>query len=186
MNYSISDSIRQTLKSLNLDLSKEIIKETPDRVAEMYRELVVGYQIDEAEVFKVFDNENYQEMVVISNIQFYSLCEHHLIPFFGKVHIGYLPGAKILGLSKFGRLVDIFSKRLQLQERLTQQLADSIVKHLKPRGVIVFIEAEHLCMSMRGVEKPGTLTSTLVKSGVFADNPTQIDLFFHQIRKLQS
>lgn len=162
------------------------LKETPRRVAEMYEELLSGYEKDPKSVFKVFDSEYYNGLVIVSNIYFFSLCEHHLIPFFGKIHIGYVPNGKILGLSKFARLVEIFSKRLQVQERLTKQINDTIVKYLHPLGVIVFCEAEHLCMTMRGVKKNGSKTITISKSGVMETNKNLREEFFMQITHKKS
>src|SRR3989344_6261607 len=132
------------------DPSRDGLIETPQRIFKMYKELFNGYSQNPASVFKTFDGNGYQQLVSVTNIDFYSLCEHHMIPFWGQVHIGYVPNGKILGLSKFARIVEVFSKRLQTQENLTKQIADSFTKYLGPVGLIVHVEAEHLCMSMRG------------------------------------
>lgn len=130
---------------------------------------------------KVFQVDN-NEMVVEKDIPFYSLCEHHLLPFFGKVHLAYIPDGKVAGLSKLARTVEVFARRLQLQERLTAQIADALVEDLSAKGAIVMIEAEHMCMSMRGVSKPGTQTATLVKRGAFETDSRLVDDFFRLVR----
>ncbi len=171
------------LRHCNIDLNQDGIKETPKRVAKMYLELLDGYNQDPASVFKVFESDAYDGLVIVSDIQFYSLCEHHMIPFHGRVHIGYIPDKKILGLSKFARLVNIFARRLQVQERLTEQIASSIMQYLQPKGVIVFVEAEHMCMSMRGVNKPGAITKTFSTKGVCAEHQDYVRNFFYQLGK---
>jgi len=173
--------ITKLLTALDEDPNREGLKETPQRMAKMYNELLCGYKADPKSVFKVFDSEYYHGLIVVSDINFFSLCEHHLIPFYGKIHIGYVPNGKVLGLSKFARLVEIFSRRLQLQERLTKQIEDTITKYLRPLGVIVYCEAEHLCMSMRGVKKNGSKAKTLSKSGLMETNKTLVEEFFMQI-----
>lgn len=173
--------ITKLLTTLGENPNREGLKETPQRVAKMYSELLGGYDANIKSVFKVFDSEYYHGLIVLSDINFFSLCEHHLIPFYGKIHIGYVPNGKILGLSKFVRLVDIFSRRLQLQERLTKQIENTITKYLHPSGVIVYCEAEHLCMSMRGVKKSGIKAKTLSKSGLMETNKKLIEEFFMQI-----
>jgi GTP cyclohydrolase I len=152
--------IASLLKNFGEDPQREGLIDTPRRVKEMYAELLSGYKSDPKDVFKCFDSENYQGQVSIKNIQFNSLCEHHLLPFYGTVDIVYTPNGKVLGLSKFARVVDILSKRLQLQERLTQQIAQSIKTNLKPINCTVTIKAKHLCMSLRGVKKFGSYTIT--------------------------
>jgi GTP cyclohydrolase I len=157
------------------------LKETPDRVNRMYHELLNGYRIDPNTVFKTFDSNGYKGLVTAVNIDFYSLCEHHIIPFFGKVHIGYIPNGKILGLSKFARLVEIYSHRLQTQENLTKQIADALEKYLHPRGYIVYAEAEHLCVSMRGIKKKGFITKTTISKGLLVKNIKYIKQFYQDI-----
>lgn len=152
-------------------------EETPKRVAKMWNELLVGYDKDPAEILsKTFDVDaggdvNGNGIVIVKDIPLFSQCEHHLVPFYGKVHIAYIPRNKVVGLSKFARLVECFGRRLQVQERLTKQIMDAIVTNLDPIGVMVIIEAEHMCMTMRGIQKPGTKTVTSRVSGVFFDKP---------------
>ena len=169
------------LKFFGEDPSREGLKETPARVVRMYRELFKGYSENEIDVFKVFDSNGYHDLITASNIEFYSLCEHHMIPFFGKVHIGYLPNGKVLGLSKFARLVDIYSHRLQIQENFTQQIVEAIEKYLEPMGLIVVVEARHLCVSMRGIKNKGFVTTTTVIRGKLKEEKTLIDQFYRDI-----
>ena len=151
--------------------AREGLVETPARVCKMYDEIFGGYQMNPGEILsKTFKEEDHQEMVIVKDIEFYSHCEHHMVPFFGVAHIGYIPNGTIAGLSKFARLVECFAKRLQVQERMTSQIADAINEHLSPLGVAVVIEAQHLCMSMRGVKKPTAKTKTSAMRGVFLDN----------------
>ena len=152
-------------------------EETPKRVAKMWNELLAGYDEDPAEILsKTFDVDaggdvNGNGIVIVKDIPLFSQCEHHLVPFYGKVNIAYIPRNKVVGLSKFARLVECFGRRLQVQERLTKQIMDAIVDNLNPIGVMVVIEAEHMCMTMRGIQKPGTKTVTSRVSGVFFDKP---------------
>lgn len=173
--------ISKFIIALGENPKREGLRGTPKRIAKMYQELLCGYQIDPKTIFKKFDNEKYEGLIVISNIKFYSLCEHHMIPFFGKIHIGYVPNGKILGLSKFSRLVEIFARRLQVQERFTNQIAESLMKYLRPKGVIIYSEAEHLCISMRGVKKDGILAKAIVKRGIFKTNKELVNQFLDQI-----
>ena len=149
------------------DAERPGLLDTPARAARAWAELTAGYR--ETVDLTTFDADGYDEIVAVSRMPFYSLCEHHLLPFHGYAHIAYLPGSRILGLSKFARLVDLYARRLQLQERLTSQIAERLVDALDPRGVVVVIEAEHLCMTMRGVQKPGSYTRTSVVRGVFRE-----------------
>lgn len=158
------------------------LKETPDRVNRMYHELLSGYETNPESIFKLFDSDGYLGLVTAGNIDFYSLCEHHVIPFFGKVHIGYVPNGKVLGLSKFARLVEIYSHRLQTQENMTKQIADAIEKYLHPQGYIVYVEAEHLCVNMRGIKKKGFVTKTSLSSGVVAKDKKYLDQFYRDIK----
>jgi len=169
---------------LGEDTQREGLRETPDRVLKMYHELLGGYTQEEKKLYKTFASNGYNEIITVANIDFYSLCEHHLIPFFGKVHIGYVPNGKILGLSKFARVVEMYAHRLQTQENLTKQIADSLEKYLCPRGVIVCIEAEHLCVSMRGIKKKGVMTKTATRRGLMKDNPSALDQFYRDINAL--
>jgi len=165
----ISQGVQLILEGIGEDTTREGLAGTPQRVAAMYEEICSGLSEDPGDHFKVMFNEGHQEMVIVKDIPLYSLCEHHLAPFIGSAHVAYIPGSdgRICGLSKLARVVDVFARRPQVQERLTSQIAESIVTHLQPLGVIVIIEAEHLCMSMRGVRKPGTLTVTSAVRGVF-------------------
>jgi GTP cyclohydrolase I len=165
----IEKNIREILIAIGEDPDRNGLIQTPRRVAAMYEELFEGFHSDPAEHLKVTFEEEHDEMVMVRDIPFTSLCEHHLVPFMGKAHVAYIPGAsgRITGLSKLARLVEGFAQRLQVQERMTSQIADSINDVLEPRGALVVIEAEHLCMSMRGVRKPGTVTVTSAVRGVF-------------------
>ena len=165
----IEQGVRLILEGIGEDPDREGLVETPARVAKMYEEVFAGMEQDPAEFFETLFDEHHQEMVLVRDIPFYSMCEHHLAPFFGRAHIAYIPGAagKICGLSKLARLVDAFAKRPQVQERMTSQIADTLVEQLHPQGAIVVIEAEHLCMSMRGIKKPGARTMTSAVRGAF-------------------
>lgn len=163
----IEKAVREILEALGENPDREGLAETPERVARFYAEVFDGIHTDPGETIDAFfGDEYYQEIVVVREIPFYSMCEHHLVPFHGQAHVGYLPRGRVTGLSKLARLVDGFAKRPQMQERLTAQVADAICERLDPLGVIVVIEAEHLCMSMRGVRKPGARTVTSAVRGV--------------------
>jgi len=165
-------AIRELLLACGEDPERDGLKETPARVARAYREMFAGlYTEPDAVLDRTFD-EAHEELVLVTDIPMFSVCEHHLVPFHGVAHVGYIPNAagKVTGLSKLARLVDLYAKRPQVQERLTSQVADAIVRKLEPRGVIVVIEAEHLCMSIRGVRKPGALTLTSAVRGQFRDS----------------
>ena len=168
----IEQGVLLILEGIGEDVTREGLIDTPQRVASMYAEICSGLHEDPAEHFKVTFSEHHQEMVLVRDIPLYSMCEHHLAPFIGKAHVAYIPGegGKICGLSKLARVVEVFARRLQVQERLTSEIAESIVTHLDPLGVIVVIEAEHLCMSMRGVRKPGAETITSAVRGIFRDD----------------
>ena len=161
------------------DPSREGLAETPARVAKAYRELYRGYEEDAEEVLdRVFEEvEGYHDMVLVRDIPFYSHCEHHMVPFVGKAHIGYYPSAGVVGLSKLARIVDVYARRLQTQETMTAQIAKVIERALQPRGVAVLIEAEHMCMSMRGVQKQGSSTMTTQYTGLFRDPAEQVRFF---------
>ena len=165
----IERAIRLLLEGIGEDPGREGLIDTPQRVARMYKEICSGMHENIPELFERSFSEGHHEMVLVKDIPFYSICEHHLVPFFGMAHVAYLPGKseRICGLSKIARLVDVFAKRLQVQERLTSQIANTLVEQLKPDGVIVVIEAEHLCMSMRGIKKPGSKTVTSAVRGAF-------------------
>ena len=163
-------AVRLLLEAIGEDPEREGLIETPKRVAQMYAELLAGYEeTPETHLSKTFNVEN-NDIVIERDIPFYSLCEHHLLPFFGSVHIAYIPCGKVAGLSKLARLVEMYARRLQLQEQMTTQIAQSLIEYLPSKGVMVVAEAEHLCMSMRGVKKPGTQTRTMACRGVFAED----------------
>lgn len=168
----IQRAIRMILEAIGENADRPDLKKTPERVAEMYAEIFSGISKDPARELEVLLTEKHDEMVLLKDIPLYSICEHHLLPFIGKAHIAYIPkNNKVTGLSKIVRVVEILSKRLQVQERLTTEIAEILMKKLKPMGVMVIIEAEHLCMSMRGVKKSGVLTVTSAVRGVFKENP---------------
>ena len=167
----IAKAVRDILEAVGDNPKRADLLETPKRVAEMYEEILDGIKKDPAKELEVLLSEGHDEVVLLKDIPLYSLCEHHLLPFIGKAHVAYIPqGSRVTGLSKIARVVDTLAKRLQVQERLTTQIADIIMKKLRPKGVMVVIEAEHLCMTMRGVKKPGTVTVTSAVRGVFRSN----------------
>ncbi|MBQ3302180.1 MAG: GTP cyclohydrolase I FolE [Eggerthellaceae bacterium] len=168
-NAKIEAGVRLILEGIGEDPNREGLLKTPARVARMYNEVFSGLTEDPHVHFETLFDEHHDEMVLVRDIPFYSMCEHHLVPFFGKAHIAYIPAAdgKICGLSKLARLLEVYAHRPQVQERLTSQVADTLVEELHPQGVIVVIEAEHMCMSMRGVKKPGSSTTTSAVRGIF-------------------
>lgn len=163
--------VEQILKLIGEDTNREGLLETPARVTRMYEEIFAGYEVDPKDVLGVTFDENHEELVIVKDIVFYSQCEHHMAPFFGKVHIGYVPSGQIVGLSKLARLVEAVTRRLQVQERITSQIADILDEALKPNGVMVVVEGEHLCMCARGIKKPGSMTVTSATRGTFRENP---------------
>jgi GTP cyclohydrolase I len=170
-NEAIQAAVKTILENIGEDPQREGLLKTPERVAKAYDFLTQGYGQDAAEVLSgAIFNEDYNEMVVVKDIDLYSMCEHHMLPFFGKAHIAYIPNGKIVGLSKIPRVVDVFSRRLQVQERLTIEIRDCLQETLQPLGVAVVIEARHLCMQMRGVEKQNSSTTTSAFSGEFMHN----------------
>lgn len=167
----IEAGVRLILEGVGVDLKKRPdIASTPKRVASMYEEILKGEFKDPAKELEVVLEQKHDEIILVKNVPLYSVCEHHLIPFIGKASVAYIPDKRITGLSKIVRVIEILSQRLQVQERLTTEIADAIRKRLKPKGVMVVVEAEHLCMSMRGVRKPGALTVTSVVRGIFRTN----------------
>ncbi len=167
----IEKGIRLLLEGVEEDPARPGLKDTPRRVARMFQEILGGIRENPAKHLRVIQSEKHDEMVLIKNIPLYSMCEHHLLPFAGVAHVAYIPrGGRIVGLSKIARVVDCLSRRLQVQERLTKQIADLLEEHLKPLGVMVVIEAEHMCMSMRGAKKPKSLTVTSAVRGSFRTN----------------
>ncbi len=170
-------AIRELLLAVGEDPEREGLRETPARVARAYREIFAGLRMAPQDVLTTTFDLGHEEMVLVKDIEVYSTCEHHLVPFHGVAHVGYIPGedGRITGLSKLARLVDVFARRPQVQERLTSQVADALVEQLKPRGVIVVVECEHLCMSMRGVRKPGSRTVTSAVRGQMRDAATRAE-----------
>ncbi len=167
----IERAVKEILLAVGEDVKRRDIKDTPRRVAEMYEEILGGIKVNPEKELEVVFEKEHDEIVLLKGIPLYSICEHHLLPFIGKAHVAYIPSNnKVTGLSKLARVVDTLSKRLQVQERLTTDIAEIIMRKLQPRGVLVVIEAEHLCMSMRGVKKPGVLTITSAVRGVFRQN----------------
>lgn len=178
-------AIRMLLEAVGEDPDREGLQKTPERVARMYEEILAGMDQDPHEFFEVLFDENHQEMVIVKDIPLYSICEHHLVPFFGKAFVAYIPGkdGKVCGLSKIARLVDCYAKRPQVQERLTSQIADTLMDLLDASGVMVIIECEHMCMSMRGVKKPGTTTTTsAVRGGFMSSHATRAEAMSHIYR----
>jgi GTP cyclohydrolase I len=180
-NFIVEDLVRKVLLTFGENPSREGLQETPQRVYRMFSEILSGYSQDPKLVFKTFKSNGFKDLVTITNIKFYSLCEHHMIPFYGKVHVGYIPNGKVLGLSKFARLIEIFSRRLQTQENLTNEIANALEKNLKPKGLIVSIEAEHLCMSMRGIKKENCVTKTTTIRGILKKKSEFVDQFYREI-----
>ncbi|MFH1680121.1 MAG: GTP cyclohydrolase I FolE [Candidatus Eisenbacteria bacterium] len=174
-----TDLVRRLIEAIGEDPNREGLQKTPERVVNAYRFLTEGYRLTPEEVVKdaVF-HETVNEMVMIQNIDVYSLCEHHLLPFYGHCHVAYIPDGKVIGLSKVPRIVEVYSRRLQLQERLTNQIADAIDRILSPKGVAVVVDALHLCMAMRGVEKQNALTKTSALLGEFHEDPQTRAEFF--------
>lgn len=168
---AIEKAVRMIIDAIGDDITREGLQETPRRVADMYADIFDGIGREPKDVIKIFKAEEHDEMVILKDIPFYSVCEHHMLPFLGKAHIAYIPKKnKLLGLSKLARVVELFAKRLQLQERLTSQIANTIMETIEPLGVIVIVEAEHLCMTMRGVKKPGSKMVTSAIRGIFRTN----------------
>ena len=162
----IESAIRMLLEGIDEDVSREGLVETPKRVARMYEELVAGMTRTGKEYLNKTFAMKEGEVVLVKDIEFYSLCEHHILPFFGKVHIAYIPNEKVVGLSKLGRVVEVYARRLQIQERMTNEIANIIMEELEPKGILVVIEAEHLCMEMRGIKKRGSKTVCISSKGV--------------------
>ena len=167
----LESAVYQLLEALGENPEREGLLDTPKRVAKMYQEMFSGLHEDPKDQFTAVFSENHDEIVLVKDIPFYSMCEHHLVPFYGKAHVAYLPSdGRVTGLSKLARAVEVASKRPQLQERLTDQVATALEEALQPKGVFVMVEAEHMCMTMRGIKKPGSKTVTTVAKGIFKDN----------------
>ena len=178
----VEAAIKLLLEGIGEDVNREGLEDTPKRVARMYEEICggLGENADE-HLSKTFTSNN-SEIVIEKDITFYSLCEHHLMPFYGKAHIAYIPNGKVVGLSKLARTVEVFARRPQIQEQLTGQIADAIMETLQPKGVMVYMEAEHMCMTMRGVKKPGTKTVTTACRGAFVENDSLKQQVFWAIK----
>ena len=178
------EAVRTLLKWVGEDIDREGLLDTPKRVAKAYGELFSGYELNADEVLgRTFEEVGgYDDMVLVRDIQFHSHCEHHMVPIIGRAHVAYLPNGCVLGLSKIARTVDIFARRLQTQENMTAQIAQTIDNALNPRGVAVIIEAEHMCMAMRGIRKHGSITTTSSYTGSFRDNPAEQSNFLTQLR----
>ena len=177
----IEQGVRLILEGVGEDPSREGLRKTPERVAKMYEEVFAGMNEDPAVHFETTFDEHHEEMVLVRDIPFYSMCEHHMLPFYGKAHIAYLPDGKVVGLSKLARTVEAFARRPQIQEQMTIQIVEAVMEYLKPQGAMVMLEAEHMCMTMRGVEKPGSRTMTVASRGCFQDDPKWQELFFRMI-----
>jgi GTP cyclohydrolase I len=177
------DAIRSLLQLLDPDADREGLRETPDRVLKAWKEWTAGYHVDTDLLLKTFKDgaDSYDEMVFVGCIPFYSTCEHHLAPFFGVAHVGYIPSGSIVGLSKLPRLVDAFARRLSVQERITTQIAETLVKVLKPRGCGVVLQARHMCMESRGINRPGTVTTTAAMRGALKTEPDARAEFYKMI-----
>lgn len=177
----IIEGVKLMLEGIGEDTNREGLKDTPARIARMYSEIFAGIDLDAKDhLHRTFTSES-DDIVVEKDITFYSMCEHHFMPFYGKAHIAYIPDGKIVGISKLARCVEVYAKRPQIQERLTSQIAEAIMKELSPKGIMVMLEAEHMCMTMRGVKKPGTKTVTLSKRGLFEKDDKLCDTFFRLV-----
>lgn len=177
----VREAVRLLLEGIGEDPTREGLVETPDRVARMYSELCDGMDRSASEYLSKTFAVSGDDLVIERDITFYSLCEHHMLPFYGKAAIGYIPNGRVAGLSKLARTVEVFARRLQLQEQLTAQVADALMAELDCKGAIVYMEAEHMCMTMRGVQKPGTKTATLARRGAFGENPELEARFFRML-----
>lgn len=177
----VREAVRLLLEGIGEDPTREGLVETPDRVARMYSELCDGMDRSASEHLSKTFAVSGDDLVIERDITFYSLCEHHMLPFYGKAAIGYIPNGRVAGLSKLARTVEVFARRLQLQEQLTAQVADALMAELDCKGAIVYTEAEHMCMTMRGVQKPGTKTATLARRGAFVENPELEARFFRML-----
>lgn len=178
----VREAIKMLLEGIGEDINREGLQDTPNRIARMYEEICGGMDEDAGEhLSKVFSVDN-NEMVLEKDIVFYSMCEHHLMPFYGKAHVAYIPNGKVAGLSKLARTVDVYAKRLQIQEQMTGQIADAMMEHLEPQGVMVMLEAEHMCMTMRGIRKPGSKTVSVACRGCFEDDINLQNRFFQMLK----
>ena len=179
----VKEAVKLLLEGIGEDVTREGLVDTPDRMARMFAEICAGMdQSAEEHLTRTFSVDN-DEMVLEKDIVFHSMCEHHMMPFYGKAHIAYIPNGKVVGLSKLARTVEVFARRLQIQEQMTGQIADAVMEYLAPQGVMVVLEAEHMCMTMRGVKKPGSKTVSIATRGIFEEN-TELQNRFFQMLKL--
>lgn len=178
----IKEAVTLLLEGIGEDVNREGLKDTPDRIARMYEEIFAGMDQESREhLSKTFHADN-NEIVLEKDIVFYSMCEHHLMPFYGKAHVAYIPDGKVVGLSKIARTVEVYARRLQIQEQMGAQIADALMDELGAKGAMVMIEAEHMCMTMRGVKKPGSKTVTIVTRGAFAEDEKLQNSFYHMLQ----
>lgn len=177
----IKEAVRLLLEGIGEDADREGLRETPERIARMYEQIFAGMEEDAGVHLSKTFTVGSDEIVLLKDITFYSICEHHLMPFYGKAHIAYLPDGKVVGLSKLARTVEVYARRPQIQEQMTIQIVEAVMEHLKPQGAMVLLEAEHLCMTMRGVEKPGSQTVTMASRGCFQNDPKWQALFFQML-----
>lgn len=177
----IKEAVKLLLEGIGEDTGREGLTETPDRIARMYGEIFSGMEENAGEhLSRVFSSDE-SGMVLEKDIVFYSMCEHHMLPFYGKAHVAYIPDGRVVGLSKLARTVEVYAKRLQIQERMTGQIADAVMEYLQPRGVMVVLEAEHMCMTMRGIRKPGSKTVSIAARGVFEEDAALQERFFRML-----
>ena len=179
----VKEGVRLILEGIGEDIHREGLVETPDRIARMYTEIVGGMEEEAGVHLSKRFHVDHNDMVMEKDIVFYSMCEHHMLPFYGKAHVAYIPNGTVVGLSKIARTVEVYARRLQLQEQLTAQIADAFMEHLKPQGVMVMVEAEHLCMTMRGIKKPGSKTVSMTTRGVFEDNEKLQNACYQMVRQ---
>lgn len=179
----VEKAVKLLLEGMGEDPGREGLLETPERIARMYEEIYGGMDMDPSEILKKRFKVDNSEMVHEKDILFYSTCEHHLLPFFGKAHVAYIPNGEVVGISKLARTVEVFARRPQIQEQMTSQIADAIMDNLNPKGVMVMVEAEHMCMTMRGIKKPGSQTVTIATRGEFETNEALQRRFYDMLRK---
>ncbi len=178
----IKEAVTLLLEGIGEDIHREGLKDTPDRIARMYEEIFAGMdEKSKAHLSKTFRAGN-NEIVLEKDITFYSMCEHHLMPFYGKAHVAYIPDGRVVGLSKLARTVEVYARRLQIQEQMGAQIADALMEELGAKGAMVMIEAEHMCMTMRGIKKPGSKTVTIVTRGIFAEDEKLQNSFYHMLQ----
>lgn len=181
--WTPEDIVKEQIRLVGDNPTREGLIKTPERVVRAWGELFSGYGRNPKDLLTVFDKETYDQMVLLKGAEIYSMCEHHMLPFFGKVHVAYIPGAHVIGISKLARLVDIFAKRLQIQERIGEQVTQALMDHLQPLGAACIIEAEHMCMRMRGCHKQDSIMVTSSLKGIFFSNPTARAELFQLINR---